>query len=94
MVLTQLQMIQSLGESVSYCERELNWGVPPTELTNLSGSIGELYAAFITNGQMSNSVNQNGYDVVSQLDERMSVKTTACKGNNGNMAFNPTSRSR
>jgi hypothetical protein len=89
MALTQMQIIQSLGESMSWFERELNWGVPPTELTHLSGRIGELYAALITNGQMANSVNQNGYDVVSDSGERVSVKTTARMSTNGSVSFNP-----
>ncbi len=33
MALTQIQVIQSLGESMSWLERELNWGVPITELS-------------------------------------------------------------
>ena len=60
--LTQMQIIQSLGEAMSWFERELTWGVPPTELRHLIGRIGELYAALITNGQMATEVNQQGYD--------------------------------
>jgi len=71
-----MQVIQSLGEAISWFERELNWGVPATELRHLSGHIGKLYAALITNGQMATSVNQHGYDVVSADGERISVKTT------------------
>ncbi len=37
MALTQIQVIQSLGESMSWLERELNWGVPITELRHLTG---------------------------------------------------------
>jgi len=77
MALTQMQIIQSLGEAMSWFERELNWGVPPTELRHLSGRIGELYAALITSGQMATSVNQAGYDVVSATGEHVSVKTEA-----------------
>ena len=44
MALTQMQLIQSLGEAMSWFERELNWGVPPTELRHLCGRIGKLYA--------------------------------------------------
>ncbi len=65
MALTQMQLIQSLGEAMAWFERELNWGVRPTELRHLCGRIGELYAALITNGQMATEVNQEGYDVVS-----------------------------
>ncbi len=89
MALTQMQVIQSLGEAMSWFERELGWGVPPTELRHLSGRIGELYAALITNGQMAADVNQKGYDVVSLLGEKVSVKTTAIMGASGHISFNP-----
>lgn len=75
MAFTQMQLIQSLGEAMAWFERELNWGVPEQELRHLSGRIGELYAAVITNGQMALAVNQRGYDVVSFTGERISVKT-------------------
>lgn len=74
---------------MTWFERELQWGVPPTELRHLIGRIGELYAALITNGQMATDVNQHGYDVVSDLGERVSVKTTAMMGSSGHIAFNP-----
>jgi len=89
MALTQMQVIQSLGEAMAWFERELNWGVPATELRHLSGRIGELYAALITNGQMATSVNQHGYDVVSADGERISVKTTARMESSGQISFNP-----
>ncbi|BBJ22802.1 DUF6998 domain-containing protein [Candidatus Nitrotoga sp. AM1P] len=91
MALTQMQIIQSLGEAMSWFERELNWGVPPTELRHLCGRIGELYAALITNGQMATEVNQRGYDVVSESGERISVKTTAMMGLTGHVTFNSRS---
>lgn len=91
MALTQMQLIQSLGDAMAWFERELNWGVPPTELRHLCGRIGELYAALITNGQMATEVNQQGYDVVSGDGERISVKTTAMMGASGHIAFNPKS---
>lgn len=84
-----MQIIQSLGEAMSWFERELQWGVPPTELRHLSGRIGELYSALITNGQMATEVNQQGYDVVSSSGERISVKTTAMMNSTGHIAFNP-----
>ncbi len=84
-----MQIIQSLGEAMSWFERELQWGVPPTELRHLSGRIGELYTALIMNGQMATEVNQKGYDVVSSKGERISVKTTAMMGSSGHIAFNP-----
>ena len=89
MALTQMQIIQSLGEAMSWFERELSWGVPPTELRHLSGRIGELYAALLCNGQMAPDVNQRGYDVVSDLGERVSVKTTAKMDRGGHVSFNP-----
>jgi len=89
MALTQMQIIQSLGEAMAWFERELQWGVPPTELRHLSGRIGELYAALITNGQMATEVNQHGYDVVGSDGERISVKTTAVMSPSGHIAFNP-----
>ncbi|MEQ8790524.1 MAG: hypothetical protein RIC55_29780 [Pirellulaceae bacterium] len=88
MALTQMQIIQSLGDAMAWFERELHWGVPPTELRHLIGRIGELYAALITNGQMATDVNQHGYDVVSSLGERVSVKTTAVMSNTGIVSFN------
>lgn len=88
MALTQMQLIQSLGEALAWFEREMNWGVPPTELRHLCGRIGELYVAMITNGQMAMEVNQRGYDVVSAIGERISVKTTAQNGYEGHVSFN------
>jgi len=78
---------------MTWFERELQWGVPPTELRHLCGRIGELYAALITNGQMAVAVNQRGYDVVSEQGERISVKTTAMMGSGGHVAFNSKSLS-
>ncbi|OUL56487.1 hypothetical protein B1199_17650 [Pseudoalteromonas ulvae] len=51
--MTLTQIIEPLGETMSWFERELQWGVCPTELRHLSGRIGELYSALITNGQMA-----------------------------------------
>ena len=73
--LTQVQIIQSLAEALSWFEKELSWGVAPGELNHLTGRIGELYVAMITRGQMALETNQRGYDVVSALNERISVKT-------------------
>lgn len=88
MALTQMQIIQSLGEAMTWFQKELEWGVPPTELRHLSGRIGELYAALITNGQMATEVNQKGYDVVGANGERISVKTTAMMRSSGHVSFN------
>jgi hypothetical protein len=84
--LTQVQIIQSLAEALSWFEKEIAWGVSPGELNHLTGRIGELYAAMITRGQMALDTNQRGYDVVSAENERISVKTvTSTK----NITFNP-----
>ncbi|NMF47362.1 hypothetical protein HHL01_04055 [Pseudoalteromonas arctica] len=88
MALTQMQIIQSLGEAMSWLERELSWDVPATELRHLTGRIGELYAALITNGRMATEVNQAGYDVVSSKGERISVKTTGRMHTGGHISFN------
>ncbi|WP_062565180.1 hypothetical protein [Pseudoalteromonas shioyasakiensis] len=61
MALTQMQIIQYLGGAMSWLERELSWDVPPTELRHLTGRIGGLYAALITNDRMATEVNQVGY---------------------------------
>ena len=73
--LTQVQIIQSLAEALSWFEKEISWGVSPGELNHLTGRIGELYAAMIKRGQMALDTNQRGYDVVSASNERISVKT-------------------
>lgn len=73
--LSQVQIIQSLAEALSWFEKEISWGVSPGELNHLTGRIGELYAAMITRGQMALDTNQRGYDVVSASNERISVKT-------------------
>jgi hypothetical protein len=88
MALTQMQIIQSLGDAMSWFERELSWGVKATEISHLIGRIGELYAALITNGQMATQTNQAGYDVVSALGEKISVKTTAIMKSSGHISFN------
>ncbi|MGR3983341.1 DUF6998 domain-containing protein [Pseudoalteromonas sp. 1181_04] len=88
MALTQMQIIQSLGEAMTWLERELSWDVPPTELRHLTGRIGELYAALITNGRMATEVNQAGYDVVSSTGERISVKSTGRMHTSGHISFN------
>lgn len=88
MSLTQMQLIQSLGDALAWLEREITWGVPTTELRHLCGRIGELYACVVTNGQMAQSVNEKGYDVRSKSGERISVKTTAMMGTGGHVTFN------
>jgi hypothetical protein len=88
MALTQMQLIQSLGEAMAWFEKERSSGVPPQELRHLCGRIGELYAAMITNGQMANKINQKGYDVVSGIGEHISVKTTTMSNGSGHVSFN------
>lgn len=75
MALSQVQIIQSLGEALAWFEKELAWGVEPAQLGHLTGRIGELYAAMMTRGQMALATNQHGYDVVGADNERISVKT-------------------
>lgn len=75
MALSQFQIIQSLGQALTWFQQELAWGVPAAELNHLTGRIGELYTAMFTYGQMATDVNQRGYDVVSAAGERISVKT-------------------
>ncbi len=89
MALTQMQIIQSLGEAMSWLEREISWGADPRELRHLIGRMGELYVAMYTNGNMADAVNERGYDVVTKDNERISVKTTARVGSTGFVAFNP-----
>jgi len=88
MALTQMELIQSLGKTMAWFLQEIEWGVPATELRHLCGRIGELYVAMITNGQMATAPNQKGYDVVSDIGEHISVKTTAMMGSGGHIAFN------
>lgn len=85
-MLSQVQIIRSLGEALAWFEKELDWGAPIAELRHLTGRIGELYAAMLTQGQMAGAVNQRGYDVVSGDGERISVKTVT---SSVRVAFNP-----
>jgi hypothetical protein len=73
--LSQVQIIKSLGEALSWLEREMSWGVKPASLPHLTGRIGELYAAMVTRGQMALATNQVGYDIVTAAGEHVSVKT-------------------
>lgn len=87
MALTQVQIIQSLAEALSWFEKELSWGVSAAELNHLTGRIGELYAAMITRGQMALESKQRGYDVISAENERISVKTIT---SSSHVTFNPS----
>lgn len=75
MALSQIQIIRSLGDALTWLEKEIQWGVNPAELRHLTGRIGELYVAMKNRGQMAPEVNQKGYDVVSAEGEQISVKT-------------------
>lgn len=75
MSLSQVQIIRSLAEALTWFEKELAWKVEAAELRHLTGRIGELYAAMITRGQMALDVNQRGYDVVSAEGRHITVKT-------------------
>ncbi|MBC3872077.1 DUF6998 domain-containing protein [Undibacterium flavidum] len=88
MALTQMQVIQSLGEAMNWLERELAWGVQAAALSHLMGRIGELYVALLKNGQMANQVNERGYDVITRNRERISVKTTTMSNGKGHVDFN------
>ncbi len=87
--LTQMQIIQSLGEAMNWLERELSLGSNPAELRHLMGRIGELYVAMYTNGNLAEHVNEKGYDVVTKDNERISVKTTTRTSSQGHILFNP-----
>jgi len=84
--LTQVQIIQSLADALSWFEKELSWGVSSGEINHLTGRIGELYVAMVTRGQMALDTNQYGYDVISAENERISVKTVTTSTH---VSFNP-----
>src|SRR5690606_30608558 len=86
MALRLFDIMKSLGESIEWFEKELSWGMPIAELRHLTGRIGELYVAMMTLGQLADSVNQRGYDVVSSTGQRISVKTVTTASH---VDFNP-----
>src|SRR5690606_4339139 len=85
MALSQIEIIKSLGRALEWMEKELSWGSPVAELRHLTGRIGELYVAMITQGQLADSVNQRGYDVISSEGQNISVKTIT---SSNHVAFN------
>ncbi|BCE02632.1 DUF6998 domain-containing protein [Marinicellulosiphila megalodicopiae] len=88
MALNQMQTIQSLANNLSMLQQEVEvFGIAATEIRHLVGRIGELYSCVITNGQMAPNTNEKGYDVVSSIGERISVKTTAMTSG-GSAKFN------
>lgn len=48
-------MINSLSHLLDWLEREKNWGTNRGELKFITGRIGELYAAIMTNGCINKS---------------------------------------
>jgi len=54
-------------------------GCAPTEVRHLIGRLGEFYCALKTNGTLAKETNQHGFDVISEDDRKISVKTTAQK---------------
>jgi hypothetical protein len=89
MAMTQMRLIQSLGDAMVWFEREVAWGVPTKKLHHLCGQIGELYVAMLSNGQMATDKKQHGYDAVSAANERIFEKTTAQNGLDRLVTFNP-----
>lgn len=88
MLITQKDMIHSLSKLLDWLEQESNWGTNAGELRFITGRIGELYTAIMTNGQMATETNQKGYDVVSESGERISVKATTRKSGSHQFRFN------
>lgn len=88
MIITQKDMIHSLSKLLDWLEQESNWGTNKGELRFITGRIGELYTAIMTNGQMATETNQEGYDVVSENGERISVKATTRNSRNHQFRFN------
>lgn len=88
MSLTQKDMIHSLSKLLDWLEQESNWGTNKGELRFITGRIGELYTAIMTNGQLATETNQEGYDVVSENGERISVKATTRSNGNHHFSFN------
>jgi len=88
LALSQMQIIQSLGEAMNWLGREISWGENPAELRHLLGRIGELYVAMYKNGNLAEHVNEKGYDVVTKENEKISVKTTTMSNGQGHVSFN------
>ena len=94
MSITQKDMIHSLSKLLDWLEQESNWGTNAGELRFITGRIGELYTAIMTNGQMATETNQEGYDVVSESGERISVKATTRKSGSHQFRFNSNTLSK
>lgn len=94
MSITQKDMIHSLSKLLDWLEQESNWGTNAGELRFITGRIGELYTAIMTNGQMATETNQEGYDVVSESGERISVKATTRDSGSHQFRFNSNTLSK
>lgn len=88
MGISQKDLIHSLSNLLNWLEQENSWGTNKGELRFITGRLGELYVAIMTNGQMAEATNQAGYDVVSEENERISVKTTTNWIGTHNFTFN------
>ena len=78
--LTREQLVTLRDRYLELINEEIElFGVKPTELRHLIGRLGELQCILDTNGKISNSANQKGFDVVGSNGRRISVKATAQK---------------
>lgn len=68
------------------------FGCKPTEVRHLIGRLGEFYCALHVNGSLAHEANQHGFDVLTQNQKRISVKTTAQKS--GFVSINPNTADR
>lgn len=74
--LTQKDMLNSLSKLLDWIEQEKSWGTNSGELKFITGRIGELYTAIMTNEILAIETIQKGYDTVAESDEHISVKST------------------
>lgn len=88
MALTQKEMIHSLSKLLKWLEQESKWGTNRGELKFITGRIGEIYAAIMTNGKMATKTNQPGYDVIANNGDCISVKTTTSEKGTHHFNFN------
>lgn len=88
MSLTQKDMLSSLSKLLDWLEQEKSWGTNSGELKFITGRIGELYTAIMTNGMMAIETNQKGYDVVAESGEHISVKSTTRDAGSHQFRFN------
>lgn len=86
--MTLFDIRKSLEEYQAMFKREIQRNVPIGELTHLTGRIGELYVADKVKGTMAFDTNQKGFDVFSNDDKRISVKTTSSSSGSHQFFFN------